>query len=403
VAAPAVAAGAAGGGGGAAGGGAAGGGGMSAGQAAKLGNGGRRQNGGGGGGAIGMVVVLGLIGFILLIFLLFMPIFLIAGIAGGEDSSDTFTSEFTCSGNSCFPFLKLPEGARPYQRIYIDAGKAYKVNPFLLMAVHEDESDYGRGAGDGIRDGINFAGCCAGPMQFSIASGATREEGGRGATWAGYSGAYQKATLPRKDVDYPNPTELHPNVYDAYDSIYAAAQYFSELGAGPELDERTYNALRSYKGTPPASDPFAQHDYDRAKELQKNSGVVPPPAVLAMYAKVEAIEQMKLPYDYGGGHGGPLFQPPYDCSSFVSAVLNAGGLIDYVTDTVGLASWGEAGEGRWMTVWTRGAGTFGHTFVEFHLGQTSRFAETNGDVTQHAGWRAHISGVGYAARHWPGM
>lgn len=375
-----------------------------AGKLAKSGQGGnrKRNDGGGGGSSFAVLGLLGLVGFVLMIFVLFAPLFLIAGIAGGEEEkSTTFTSNLACGGKGC-GFLRVPEGAKPYVEIYLDAARVYRVNPFLLMAVHEDESDYGRGPGIGIRSGTNFAACCAGPMQFSIAGGATREIGGTGATWAGFADAYEKATLKREIATYPDPTKTHPNVYDAYDSIYAAAKYFHFLHAGPQLDQATYDALRSYKGNPPASDPFAQHDYDRAKELEQASGAIPPPSVFAMYAKVEEIEAMNLPYVYGGGHGGTPFEPPYDCSSFVSTVLHEGGLIGYITNTVGLMSWGDPKEGRWLTVWTRGAGTEGHTFLEFHVGGEVRFAETNGAAGSHAGWRSFIDSTGYTARHWPG-
>ena len=36
----------------------------------------------------------------------------------------------------------LPAGARPFLRIYEDAARVYQVSPFLLMAVHEDESSF---------------------------------------------------------------------------------------------------------------------------------------------------------------------------------------------------------------------------------------------------------------------
>jgi hypothetical protein len=67
----------------------------------------------------------------------------------------------------------LPACARPSLRIYEDAGRVYGVNPFLLMAVHEDESSLSNSTLPGVASGVNFAGCCAGPMQFYIAGGAS--------------------------------------------------------------------------------------------------------------------------------------------------------------------------------------------------------------------------------------
>ena len=174
----------------------------------------------------------------------------------------------------------LPAGARPFLRIYEDAARAYQVSPFLLMAVHEDESSFSRSTLPGVASGLNFAGCCAGPMQFYIAGGASPAVGGAGATWAGYRHAYTQAQLPRP-ASYPLRVERpHPNVYDSYDSIYAAASYFRALGAGARLDSRSFQALVSYKGSPPASIPYARADYERARELQslaRNASETPSP------------------------------------------------------------------------------------------------------------------------------
>jgi hypothetical protein len=160
----------------------------------------------------------------------------------------------------------LPAAARPFLRIYEDAARVYAVNPFLLMAVHEDETNYSRSTLPGVRSGVNYAGCCAGPMQFSVTGS---QLGGTGGTWAGYRHAYRKAGLARPAA-YPLRFESpHPNVYDSYDAIYAAAAYFQSLGAGPRLDRRTYGALLSYKGVPPASIPYARHDFERARQLEQ--------------------------------------------------------------------------------------------------------------------------------------
>ena len=84
----------------------------------------------------------------------------------------------------------LPAGARPFLRIYEDAGRVWPVNPFVLMAIHENETNFSLSTLPGVRSGVNFAGCCAGPMQFSIASPAN---GGQGGTWAAYRHAHRKS------------------------------------------------------------------------------------------------------------------------------------------------------------------------------------------------------------------
>ena len=41
----------------------------------------------------------------------------------------------------------------------------------VLAAIGKVESDHGRSSAPGVRDGINRAGCCAGPMQFNLTNG----------------------------------------------------------------------------------------------------------------------------------------------------------------------------------------------------------------------------------------
>jgi hypothetical protein len=57
------------------------------------------------------------------------------------------------------------------------------------------------------------------------------------------------------------------------------------------------------------------------------------------------------PYKYGGGHA-RLRDTGYDCSGTVSFALNAAGLMETPLDSGSFMSWGEAGEGRWITVYT---------------------------------------------------
>ena len=67
-------------------------------------------------------------------------------------------------------------------------------------------------------------------------------------------------------------------------------------------------------------------------------------------------------YLYGGAHGTPLsqLQPAYDCSSAVSYVLHAGGVFgQYAEDSSELASYGDSGPGRYVSIYADAA----HAFV----------------------------------------
>lgn len=66
-------------------------------------------------------------------------------------------------------------------------------------------------------------------------------------------------------------------------------------------------------------------------------------------------------YLYGGGHGPSLdtLQAAYDCSSAVSYVLHAGGVLGAsALDSTGLASYGLPGPGRYVTIYANSAHAF---------------------------------------------
>jgi peptidoglycan hydrolase CwlO-like protein len=65
-----------------------------------------------------------------------------------------------------------------------------------------------------------------------------------------------------------------------------------------------------------------------------------------------------MPYLWGGGHGS-FESSGYDCSGAVSYALNGGGLISSPMDSTGLTTWGEPGEGNWITVY----GNSGHVYA----------------------------------------
>lgn len=67
-------------------------------------------------------------------------------------------------------------------------------------------------------------------------------------------------------------------------------------------------------------------------------------------------------YLYGGGHGQSLdtLQPGYDCSSAVSYVLHAGGVLGTsALDSTGLESYGQPGPGQYVSIYANA----GHAFM----------------------------------------
>ena len=150
--------------------------------------------------------------------------------------------------------VRLPPGSgipAAYLPLYAEAQRVFKVNWLLLAAIHKHETDFGRSTLPGVSAGVNFAGCCAGPMQFNLLD-----------TWSGYQWAYRKGNRP--DGDYPlhkrtlaacagRRDERNGCVYDSFDAIMAAAQKLRSQGAGMDLRAPGvrdalcgYNCLTSY-------------------------------------------------------------------------------------------------------------------------------------------------------------
>ena len=101
------------------------------------------------------------------------------------------------------------------------------------------------------------------------------------------------------------------------------------------------------------------------------------------------------PYEYGGGHGS-FEDDGYDCSGGVSYALKGADAIEAPLDSSGLMSYGEAGEGEWITVYAHGS----HAYVVI---AGLRF-DTSGKGEKGPRWRTdERSPSGYTVRHPPGL
>jgi cell wall-associated NlpC family hydrolase len=115
---------------------------------------------------------------------------------------------------------------------------------------------------------------------------------------------------------------------------------------------------------------------------------------------IEAIaaanEIATLPYRYGGGHKRGFTDTAYDCSGSVSFALHGADLIDSPLASTGLMSWGEPGEGRWITVYTNK----GHAFM---VVAGLRF-DTSGQKATGSRWQPmDRSTRGFVVRHPAGL
>jgi hypothetical protein len=131
----------------------------------------------------------------------------------------------------------------------------------------------------------------------------------------------------------------------------------------------------------------------KAKLLSTGELIPPksaPPKVKAVIAAANKIRTK--PYIYGGGHA-RWWDRGYDCSGSVSFALHGGDFIESPLPSGPMAQWGEAGIGRWITVYTNA----GHAYAVI----AGVRWDTSGDEGE-SGPRWHTDlrdNIGFVARH----
>lgn len=125
-----------------------------------------------------------------------------------------------------------------YLRTYRAAARAFGVDWRVLAAIGKIESDHGRSTAAGVRSGLNFADCCAGPMQICVVASC-------GNVWIRYA------------VD--GDADGIASVYDPSDAIFGAAAIMRDIQSlfgrnHPGLLLAAYNAgpgaVQRYRGVP---------------------------------------------------------------------------------------------------------------------------------------------------------
>jgi hypothetical protein len=118
-----------------------------------------------------------------------------------------------------------------------------------------------------------------------------------------------------------------------------------------------------------------------------------PPQVRDAIAAANRI--VGKPYLWGGGHGS-FDAAGYDCSGTVSYALHGAGLLDAPLDSSGLAGFGAAGAGQWITVYANA----GHAYVVI----AGLRLDTSGAGEEGPRWRPEPrSAGGYGVRHPGGL
>ncbi|HST54975.1 MAG TPA: hypothetical protein VLJ42_03645 [Solirubrobacteraceae bacterium] len=120
--------------------------------------------------------------------------------------------------------------------IYAVAQRTFDVNWLLLASIHKQESAFSTNST--TYHGLNFAGCCGGPMQFNVTNGPVT-------TWQQVQDSYAYGARP---AVYGHRTNTHPSIYDDFDAIMAAGRLLGADGARLALDGFAWNAAYSYYG-----------------------------------------------------------------------------------------------------------------------------------------------------------
>ena len=156
----------------------------------------------------------------------------------------------------------------------------------------------------------------------------------------------------------------------------------------------TREASSAVQGKNPASG--GSNAVDKAVALGNGVALPPLEAPEAVKQIIEAGNGIaRTPYKWGGGHG-KWQDTGYDCSGSVSFVLAAAGLLNGPLASGPLMSWGEAGKGKWVTIYANN----GHVFLEV---AGVRFDTSAAKITGSRWINEMRSTEGFVARHPAGL
>ena len=141
-----------------------------------------------------------------------------------------------------------------------------------------------------------------------------------------------------------------------------------------------------------------QREAPGSRAVLTADGTAIPPADAPQVVKdvIEAGNRIATkPYRYGGGHG-RWEDSGYDCSGSVSYALHGGDLLKSPMPSGSFTSWGQAGPGKWITIYTHS----GHMYM---VVAGLRF-DTSGRAQTGSRWqKAMRSPSGFTVRHPKGL
>jgi cell wall-associated NlpC family hydrolase len=145
---------------------------------------------------------------------------------------------------------------------------------------------------------------------------------------------------------------------------------------------------------PPSPQPSLPPTAPPGKAVLVRGHAIPPSdAPPAVQRVIRAANRIRAkPYVWGGGHGGWEARG-YDCSGAVSYALHGGGLLDSSLVSGSMMRWGEAGRGRWISIYANA----GHAYAVIAGLRWDTSGNTSG-----TGPRWHLDTTpraGFAVRH----
>jgi hypothetical protein len=133
----------------------------------------------------------------------------------------------------------------------------------------------------------------------------------------------------------------------------------------------------------------------KAKLLASGELIPPAGAPARVKAVIAAANRIRTrPYIWGGGHAS-FASRGYDCSGSVSFALHGGKFLESPLPSGPLESWGEEGEGRWITVYANA----GHAYMTVAGFRFDTAGDTGVDETGPRWHSELLSNEGFVARH----
>jgi cell wall-associated NlpC family hydrolase len=248
----------------------------------------------------------------------------------------------------------------------------------------------------GVKSASSGGGAAPDVAAAVAGSGAPAATGTAGRSTASSGGVAHEVADPEEAKSFPLPASVHhrsassPSVAGeaaVADGAPSDAEVRRELGEEEQAKAKERAAQR--RAFTPVAGGFSVG----------GKGTIPiptnvPETVQRVIAGGNAIAD--FPYIWGGGHGS-FIANGYDCSGSVSYALAAGGLLSAPLVSGDLATWGEPGPGRWITIYANA----GHTFMDVD----GVWFDTAGRSGPYASrWLVSTPPLaGYAVRHPPGL